>query len=88
MDIKRFREKAAEAAVYCRENGYNERIVLLWDLSVHSGRRRFVVWNLAENRAERKFVASHGSGFECSLRYSAYAKKEKDNRKTMLYFLI
>lgn len=74
MDINRFREKAAEIALFCKKNGYNERIVMLWDLSVHSGRRRFVVWNLVEGRAERKFVASHGSGYECSLRYSAYAK--------------
>ena len=57
MDINRFREKAAEIALFCKNNGYNERIVLLWDLSVHSGRRRFVVWNLVEGRAERKFVA-------------------------------
>jgi hypothetical protein len=74
MNDKRFREQAHALAKYCREQGYNDRIVLLWDLSLHSGRRRFVVWNVAEDRAERKFVASHGSGFECSLRYSAYAK--------------
>ena len=53
MNIKRFREKAAEAAAYCRERGYNNHIVLLWDLSLHSGRRRFVVWDMVGNRPLR-----------------------------------
>ncbi len=73
MNTEQFRRRAAELKVFCTANGYNSRIALLWDLSLHSGRRRFVVWNYAENRVERAFVASHGSGKECSLRYSAYA---------------
>ena len=73
MNVERFRQHAAELREFCAANGYNSRIALLWDLSLHSGRRRFVVWNYAKNRVERAFVASHGSGKECSLRYSAYA---------------
>ena len=46
MDLKRFRQQVVKAAAFCREKGYNQRIVLLWDLSIHSGRRRFVVWNI------------------------------------------
>ena len=74
MDLTCFRQRAVEAATYCRENGYNQRIVLLWDLSIHSGRRRFVVWNIAEDRAEYAFVASHGSGSRRSHVPSAYAR--------------
>ena len=74
MDLTRFRQRAVEAATYCRENGYNQHVVLLWDLSIHSGRRRFVVWNIAEGRAEYAFVASHGSGSRRSHVPSAYAK--------------
>ena len=74
MDLKRFRQQVVEAAAFCREKGYNQRIVLLWDLSVHSGRRRFVVWNITENRVEHAFVASHGSGSSRSHVPSAYAK--------------
>jgi hypothetical protein len=74
MDLTRFRQRAVEAAKYCRENGYNQRVVLLWDLSIHSGRRRFVVWNIAEGRAEYAFVASHGSGSRRSHVPSAYAR--------------
>lgn len=74
MDLTRFRHRAVEAAKYCRENGYNQRVVLLWDLSIHSGRRRFVVWNITENRAEHAFLASHGSGSRRSHVPSAYAR--------------
>ena len=74
MDLTRFRQRAVEAAKYCRENGYNQRIVLLWDLSIHSGRRRFVVWNIPENREEHAFLASHGSGSRRSHVPSAYAR--------------
>ena len=74
MDLTRFRHRAVEAATYCCENGYNQHVVLLWDLSIHSGRRRFVVWNIAEGRAEYAFVASHGSGSRRSHVPSAYAR--------------
>lgn len=73
MNVERFRQHAAELREFCKANGYNSRIALLWDLSLHSGRRRFVVWSFAEDRVVRAFVVSHGSGSECSLRYSAYA---------------
>lgn len=73
MNLERFRHRADELVAYCRERGYNDRVVLLWDLSLHSGRRRFVVWNVTEQRAEHCFVASHGSGSARSHQRSAYA---------------
>lgn len=73
MNQERFRRRAAELVAYCRERGYNDRYFLLWDLSLHSGRRRFVVWSVAKDRAEYCFVASHGSGSEKNHVRSAYA---------------
>lgn len=74
MNIERFRQRAQSLVRYCHAEGYNERVVLLWDLSRHSGRRRFVVWNVVEDRAEHCFVCSHGSGSERSRVRSAYAE--------------
>lgn len=74
INEKRFRERAAEAVEYCRKNGYNQQIVLLWDLSLHSGCRRFVVWNIEKGSVEYAFVASHGSGSRRSHVPSAYAR--------------
>ncbi len=79
MNLKRFRQQAVEAAKYCRDKGYNQHIVLLWDVSIHSGRRRFVVWNIAENRVEHVFLASHGSGSSRSHVPSAYAKVSNED---------
>lgn len=71
---RRFRRRAVELAAFCREHGYNCRVALLWDLSVHSGRRRLAVWNFATGRAEHIFVAGHGSGSGRSHVRSAYAR--------------
>ncbi len=57
-----FESHAAELLEFCRGRGYNDRVALLWDLSRHSGRRRFAVWDFREGRAMHIFVASHGSG--------------------------
>ncbi len=74
MNTKRFRHRAEQLAVFCREKGYNCDVVLLWNLSLHSGRRRFVVWNVAKGRAEHCFVCSHGSGSAKNRVRSAYAE--------------
>lgn len=74
MNTGRFRHRAEQLAVFCRERGYNCNVVLLWDLSLHSGRRRFVVWNVAKGRAEHCFVCSHGSGSAKNRVRSAYAE--------------
>ena len=79
MNIEPFRQHAAELKTFCEQNGYNDRFALLWDLSLHSGRRRFVVWNYAENRVERAFVTSHGSGSRRKKRLSAYAEVSNES---------
>lgn len=73
MGLWRFRSRAAELLAFCRERRYNENYLLLWDLSLHSGRRRFVVWNVVRDCAEYSFVVSHGSGSAKSKVRSAYA---------------
>lgn len=79
MDLGRFRSRAAELVSFCRARGYNEKYLLLWDLSLHSGRRRFVVWNVGRDCAEHSFVASHGSGSAKSKVRSAYARLSNED---------
>lgn len=74
IDAQSYRKRAAELLLFCRERGYNDKVLLLWDLSRHSGRRRFVVWNVEEDRPEYAFVVSHGSGKVKSHCLSAYAR--------------
>lgn len=76
---EQFGRRAAELAEFCRERGYNCRVGLLWDLSMHSGRRRLAVWNFETGRAEHLLVASHGSGSARPHIPSAYARTSNDD---------
>ena len=79
IDIDVFRRRAAEAVEYSRRHGYNDRVVLLWDLSLHSGRRRFVVWDVERDCMLHAFVASHGSGSKRRRVPSIYAKVSNED---------
>lgn len=67
-------ELAKELAEYCRREGYNTRVALFVDLSRHSGRRRFVAWDMARMVPIFTCPVSHGSGSERSHVRSAYAR--------------
>ena len=72
-------ERAEALLEYCRKEGYNTDIALFVDLSRHSGRRRFVVWDF--ERAEMVVAApvSHGSGSVRSHVRSAYARLSNED---------
>lgn len=67
-------ERAKELLEYCRREGYNTRVALFVDLSRHSGRRRFVAWDMARMVPIFTCLVSHGSGSERSHVRSAYAR--------------
>lgn len=67
-------ERAKELVEYCRREGYNTRVALFVDLSRHSGRRRFVAWDMARMVPIFTCLVSHGSGSERSHVRSAYAR--------------
>ena len=67
-------ERAKELLEYCRREGYNTRVALFVDLSRHSGRRRFVAWDMVRMVPIFTCPVSHGSGSEMSHVRSAYAR--------------
>lgn len=70
----------AEALVaFCKREGYNTDIAIFVDLARHSGRRRFVVWSFAEQRAILCCPVSHGSGSTTSHQRSAYARTSNED---------
>lgn len=75
----RFGRRAEELAAFSRERGYNCRVALLWDLAMHSGRRRLALWNFEKGCAEHVFVAGHGSGSRRSHARSAYARVSNED---------
>lgn len=71
--------RADELLDYCRGNGYNCRVALFVDLSRHSGRCRFVVWNFEQQCALLCSPVSHGSGSWKSHVRSSYAKVSNED---------
>ena len=70
----RVAERAKELLEYCCREGYNTRVALFVDLSQHSGRRRFVAWDMVRMVPIFTSPVSHGSGSEMSHVRSAYAR--------------
>ena len=59
---------------YCHREGYNTKVALFVDMSRHSGRRRFVAWDMVQNVPIFTSPVSHGSGAMESHVRSAYAR--------------
>ena len=64
---------------YCRREGYNTHIALFVDLSRHSGRRRFVVWDFESEDIVVAAPVSHGSGSRSPHVRSAYARMSNED---------
>lgn len=75
----RVKSRAVALREYCRKEGYNTNIALFVDLSRHSGRNRFVAWNLEQNVAIFTCPISHGSGSQRPHLRSAYARLSNED---------
>ena len=72
--LKHIRERVCMLRAWCCCRGYNSRIALFVDLSLHSGRNRFVVWDFEAEKPLLICPVSHGSGSIKSHVRSAYAR--------------
>lgn len=62
LDLARTRLKANQALTYCKQKGYNTRYCILIDMGLHSGVKRFVVWDFVKNDTLIAGLISHGCG--------------------------
>ena len=72
--VRRVSERAEALREFCRKEGYNTNVALFVDLSRHSGRRRFIAWDMVRNAPIFLCPVSHGSGAQRSHVRSAYAR--------------
>ena len=72
--VSRVSERAEALREFCRKEGYNTNVALFVDLSRHSGRRRFIAWDMVRNAPIFSCPVSHGSGAQRSHVRSAYAR--------------
>jgi len=56
------KQKANEALVYCQTNKFNTDFCILIDMRVHSGLKRFFVWDFNKDTITHSFLVSHGCG--------------------------
>ena len=77
--VSRVSERAEALREFCRKEGYNTNVALFVDLSRHSGRRRFIAWDMERNAPIFSCPVSHGSGAQRSHVRSAYARVSNDD---------
>ncbi len=61
-DSVKIRKKAEEALQFCRKQNFSTDFCLLIDMSLHSGLKRFFVWDFKKNKVMGKYLVGHGCG--------------------------
>jgi hypothetical protein len=62
INIESTRMKAKEALLFCKTKKFNTEFCVLIDMSLHSGVKRFIVWDFKKNKISNRFLVGHGCG--------------------------
>ena len=54
------RTRAREALIFCKTKSYNMDFCILVDMSLHSGLKRFFVWDFKGDSIVNRFMVAHG----------------------------
>lgn len=54
--------KANEALEFCKAKNMNQDFCILIDFGIHSGKKRFFVWDFKQNKIIHQFLVGHGCG--------------------------
>src|SRR5690606_4932581 len=60
IDLEATKAKAKEALKFCTSNKMNTEFCILIDMGLHSGVKRFIVWDLDTETILYSFLVSHG----------------------------
>jgi hypothetical protein len=60
--VSRLKQQAASIREYARVNQFNTEICFLVDMSIHSGKKRFFVYNLKKDSVVNSSLVAHGWG--------------------------
>lgn len=61
-DHTKTKQKGEEALKFCQSNQLNTDFCILIDMSLHSGVKRFFVWNFKNNTLSKQYLVGHGCG--------------------------
>jgi hypothetical protein len=62
INIELTRIKAKQSLRFCKAKNFNENFCILIDMSLHSGVKRFIVWDFKKNKISNSFLVGHGCG--------------------------
>jgi hypothetical protein len=62
IDFNKTKLKAEEALQFCKSKNFNTDFCILIDMSLHSGIKRFFVWNFKTRSLSKKYLVGHGCG--------------------------
>lgn len=80
LATKNYNSFHKEAETFCKENDYNESYYFLVDLSVHSGKHRFFIYDFETKKIVDKNLATHGSCDQFEENPDKWKKVKFDNR--------
>lgn len=78
--VKDYSEFNKEAKAFCKENKFNEEYYFLVDLSLHSGKNRFFIYDFNTNKMLDKNLVTHGSCDQFEENSNKWEKVKFDNR--------
>jgi hypothetical protein len=73
-DMAKLKAKAQVAKQYCQDRNLNTDFCIIIDMSMHSGLKRFFVWDFNESSITDSFLVSHGA---CDNPWSGDYSKEQ-----------
>lgn len=59
-NIANTRIKANEALTFCKTQNFNTSFCILIDMSIHSGFKRFFIWDFEKDTVSNSFLVGHG----------------------------
>lgn len=80
LTLKDYNSFHKEAKEFCKENGYNESYYFLVDLSLHSGKNRFFIYDFTSKKVLDKNLVTHGSCDQFEENPDKWKKVKFDNR--------
>lgn len=62
LDLEKTKLKADEALAFCSQQNFNTDFCILIDMSLHSGVKRFLVYDFKKQEITNKYLVGHGCG--------------------------
>ncbi len=62
IDTVRIKNLNQQALNFCKKKGFNSEFCIFIDMSIHSGKNRFLVWDFEAQKIKEQALVTHGCG--------------------------